>query len=189
LIDNVKKFLVSPEHVIDQNWFREIGRWLQYMVLLNSANRLQVVECLENRHIGEFFNVLFEQSVEQARKKVKLVRSKLFDSEHFAVVVPGGKTGKMEVSVPLDLAIGLTNYYLIKKNLGIVNQKTGNCPLFTDITGKPMSAKGLYSTKMYTEVCNLMGVKAFKSTQIRHVMSTDQIDNNAEGEPGTDHSR
>jgi hypothetical protein len=125
--------------------------------------------------------VLFDKNVEQARQKVKLVKSKLFDSDHFAVVVPVGKTGTMEISVPLDLAIGLTNYYIIKKHLGIVIEKTGNRPVFTDITGKQLSAKGLYSTKMFTEVCNIMGIKSLKSTEIRHVMSTEEINNKAEG--------
>jgi hypothetical protein len=61
---------------------------------------------------------------ENERCKEKLVRNSLFESNHFFMTVCGGKTG-MSVIMPVDLAICLTNYYILKNELCIVNDKTG----------------------------------------------------------------
>jgi hypothetical protein len=87
-MDNVKK-VGKPGHVINR---KEITQWLQYMLLLITRNRLQLADYIENRSIGQSFNVLFD---ENEQRKVKRVRNSLFESDHFSTTVYGGKIEKM----------------------------------------------------------------------------------------------
>jgi hypothetical protein len=91
--------------------------------------------------------------------------------------------------MPVNLAIGLTNYYILKKKLGIVNDKTGKKRLFTDISGHPLSVKGLSSSPVYKIVCGCMGVVQLQITQNRVVMSTEQAIQDLKEDTGMDNTR
>ena len=108
--------------VTDGKWFEESGHWLQYMLLLNSGNRIQTVVMVTNYALETSFNVL---CASDEQRPIQLTRRDLLETEHISLKMEGGKTGQIEINVPVDLAVGLCNYCTIKNSLGIMGTGRG----------------------------------------------------------------
>ena len=111
-------------------WFEEAGRWLQYMVLMNSGNRLQAVELIRNHTLGTSFSVLYTGD---DKEPIKLSTEDLLAAPYLSMKLHDGKTDLIEIQLPLDLAVGICNYYTIKKSLGFqITGTLSNVYLFTN---------------------------------------------------------
>ena len=108
---------------------------------------------------------------------------------HNSISRDRGKTGALiELSVPLEVAAGITNYEIVREHFLKDLAQDPQHPFFVDHKGTPLKLKGYQNHNIYEEMCKAMGVASLTFTENRRGAASKMRAQNLTGNTAMGHS-